>query len=53
MKEETLFIKILKTVEGYGVGGSKIKYSTPLARILNEVVIDHYKTKRKWWKFWK
>lgn len=51
--KDTLFTKILETLEKYGEGDSKIKYSTPLARVLTKTVEDHYKNKPKWWEFWK
>lgn len=38
---EDIFIKILKVVESYGVGGDKIKYSTPLARVLTKTAKDY------------
>ncbi len=53
MSKDSLFTKILEIVEQYGVDDSKIKYSTPLARILTETVKEHYKNKPKWWEFWK
>jgi len=53
--EKTLFIKILEIIEAYGIEeeGSKIKYSTPISRILTRTVKEHYKNKSKWWQFWK
>lgn len=52
-KEDSLFIQILAIIEAYGEGDSKIKYPTPLARILTETVRNHYGNKIKWWQFWK